>query len=152
MIIASPLRAGAVLAALALAMLSGDALAGKRHAPIDQGSLGSGERIEGVEPNSAAARAGLRPGDVIVAIDGRPIGNFFDIAPAVTGGGRRVTLTVRRNGALVRVMARPRAGVLGVSKLVPGIGITFGHSDETFIPSPPIPPTPPEPPVPIQVN
>jgi membrane-associated protease RseP (regulator of RpoE activity) len=42
---------------------------GIRYALLDEGA-----RIESVEPESPAEEAGLEPGDVIVAVDGEPVG------------------------------------------------------------------------------
>src|SRR5207302_6897384 len=36
-------------------------------------------RVDAVQPDSAAAAAGLQPGDLVVAIDGRPIASFSDM-------------------------------------------------------------------------
>ena len=41
-------------------------------------------RVEAVVPNSAAARAGFEPGDVIKAIDGSPITNFIAMQRTVS--------------------------------------------------------------------
>jgi S1-C subfamily serine protease len=51
-----------------------------------------------VEPDSAAAGAGLRPGDIIVALDGETISGADDLVRALTGEkiGRKVALEVLR--------------------------------------------------------
>lgn len=61
--------------------------------------------VRGIEPGSAAARAGLRPGDAIVAVDGRPIGGQKMDWVAVTTNvqfDRPIVLDVRRAGVPAR--------------------------------------------------
>lgn len=56
-------------------------------------------RITGVAPRSAAAEAGLRADDVILAIDGQPITRFAQMRQAVEGAeGRALSLQVWRPG------------------------------------------------------
>jgi S1-C subfamily serine protease len=54
--------------------------------------------VSTVEPDSSAARAGLRPGDIIAALDGQTIAGADDLVRALTGEkiGRSVTLDVLR--------------------------------------------------------
>jgi membrane-associated protease RseP (regulator of RpoE activity) len=53
----------------------------------------------GDDPASAAAQAGLHPGDVILAIDGRPVRGWAAMTAAVrAAGGRSVELTYERAG------------------------------------------------------
>jgi regulator of sigma E protease len=57
-------------------------------------------RIGGVEPGSPAERAGLQPGDEVVAVDGEPVELWGDVNVAVLARpGERITLTVERGGA-----------------------------------------------------
>jgi S1-C subfamily serine protease len=69
-----------------------------------------GVQVAQVVPGSAAATAGLRNGDILVAIDGRVVATSTDIQALMVEGtiGRRVEVTVWRNGALVDVVAIPR--------------------------------------------
>ncbi|SMG29861.1 RIP metalloprotease RseP [Paracoccus sp. J56] len=56
--------------------------------------------IAGVAPRSAAVAAGLKPGDVILAIDGAPVFRFDELREHVAkAGGRPVLLKVWREGA-----------------------------------------------------
>lgn len=63
-----------------------------------------------VLPNSSAARAGLRTGDVITGIDRRPVEDFRDLANAITRypQGARVNIQVERDGRDRTVRLAPR--------------------------------------------
>jgi regulator of sigma E protease len=57
---------------------------------------------------SAAERAGIKPGDVIVAIDGQPIETFQQLQAMVGGAaGRTIGVTVRRGGESLVLEASP---------------------------------------------
>ena len=91
--------------------------------------------IAEIQAGSAAAEAGLRPGDRIVAIDGSAVERFEDISPAVIlHPGEDLRLRVERDGRTFEVTAKPRAeverdrfgnefrkGVLGVGRGAPVI-------------------------------
>jgi serine protease Do len=59
-----------------------------------------GVLVAGVEPNSPAARAGLRAGDVLTAMDGRRVESPRDLATGVAGvtPGQTATFAVLREG------------------------------------------------------
>ncbi|POM27073.1 putative CtpA-like serine protease [Actinomadura rubteroloni] len=60
---------------------------------------GARVRIASVQPGSAAARAGVRAGDVVVAAGGAPAGDLAAVAAALRGTpGGAVALTVEREG------------------------------------------------------
>ena len=87
-------------------------------------------RVDSVLPDSAAAAAGFKPGDLVVAIDGRPIDNFAEMQRIVsTSAGETLTITVDRGGVQQMLKATPalkevkdnfgnvqRIGVLGISR------------------------------------
>ncbi len=56
--------------------------------------------VQNVEPLSPASKAGLRPGDVILAADGKPLASFEALRTVVlASGGRSIPLEVWRDGA-----------------------------------------------------
>lgn len=59
-----------------------------------------GALVSQIQPDTPAAKAGLKAGDAIVAIDGRPVKNPRDLARLVAGfdPGTKVKLTVARDG------------------------------------------------------
>ncbi|HYA07306.1 MAG TPA: trypsin-like peptidase domain-containing protein [Xanthobacteraceae bacterium] len=63
-----------------------------------------------VEPDSAAARAGVRPGDIIVALDRATIAGADDLVRALTGEkiGRKVALDVLRGTERLTVAVVPQ--------------------------------------------
>jgi membrane-associated protease RseP (regulator of RpoE activity) len=87
-----------------------------------------GEVVDG----EAAARAGLKAGDVITAIDDRRIIDFNDIGQAIVDRpGDEVTITVDRAGSELELPAtigrradEPASGFLGVAVEYDGLGAT----------------------------
>jgi regulator of sigma E protease len=94
------------------------------------GKQNTSARVDSVQPGSAAAAAGLTTGDLVLSIDGRPIGNFADMQRVVgASAGQTLAITVDRGGQQVTVKATPalrevkdnfgnvhRLGVLGISR------------------------------------
>jgi len=65
-------------------------------------------RVDSVLPDSAAAAAGLKPGDVVLAIDGRTIESFSDMQRVVSANaGRTLTFQIDRGGAPMTLTATP---------------------------------------------
>jgi regulator of sigma E protease len=92
---------------------------------------------DGVEPGSPAAQIGLRPGDLILAADGKPLGSFASFAEMVrTGGGAPLSLVFARDGRVHEATVTPeqkptdvglgieepryRIGIRGAESVVPG--------------------------------
>ena len=67
--------------------------------------LGKGAGLARVYANSPAAKAGLRPGDVVIELDRSPIGSFGDLAEVVGNlePGDRVAVVVTRRGERVEL-------------------------------------------------
>ena len=71
-------------------------------------SRSEGAVVKQVEPDSPAKQAGIQPGDLIVAVDGKAIRSSGDLRNriALTPVGRTVTLTVIRDGATKTIDVR----------------------------------------------
>ena len=69
-----------------------------------------GALIAQVGPGSSAAAAGLRPGAIVVAVDGEPTPTAVALRNAIglTEAGARVTLTVQRSGERTEVPVQVR--------------------------------------------
>ena len=64
--------------------------------------------VAAVSDDMPAARAGLEPGDLIVAVDGRPIGSFLTFQETVLGsGGRPLDIQFARAGQTRHVSIAP---------------------------------------------
>ncbi|MCE4627883.1 MAG: site-2 protease family protein [Desulfurococcales archaeon] len=86
-------------------------------------SLAAGVTIAAVEPGSPADKAGLRQGDIIVAVNGTPVRTLDDLIDILRKAGvgdanrsATITLTVLRDGRQVNVTVVKPAGtkLLGV--------------------------------------
>ena len=65
--------------------------------------------VTGVLDDSAAAAAGIREGDLIVEIDGKPTEHFMDVAEIVTVSPEiPLAITILRNGVRMTVTATPK--------------------------------------------
>ena len=87
-------------------------------------------RVDSVQADSAAAEAGFKAGDVVVAINGRPIENFTEMQRIVgSSAGETLAVTVDRDGSQLVLNAKPalkevkdnfgnvqRVGILGISR------------------------------------
>ena len=97
-------------------VLDGDALAELPDDPAILSNLGLSPArpalpavIGELAPGDPAARAGLRPGDLIRGVDGRPISLWNDLVEAVQAHpGRALRLDVERDGELLELVVVPR--------------------------------------------
>jgi regulator of sigma E protease len=115
-------------------------------------------RVDTVQPGSAAATAGFKPGDVVVSINGRPIKTFADMQRIISGNaGNTLSVAVDRGGEPMTLQAVPelkeikdslgnahRVGVLGISRAMaaddlrmepvgPLEAITLGFQETWFV-------------------
>jgi len=66
-------------------------------------------RVDGVSAGGAAEAAGVKPGDVIVAIDGAPISGFAELQRrTAASAGAPMTLSIRRGDALLALSLTPQ--------------------------------------------
>ena len=68
--------------------------------------VGSGARVQAVGSDSAAARAGLRSGDVVVGVDGQGVDSAADLATRIYGEppGTEMRFSVERGGVVLHPM------------------------------------------------
>ncbi|MRV71579.1 RIP metalloprotease RseP [Duganella sp. FT92W] len=65
-------------------------------------------RLGDIMPGSAAAKAGLRSGDLVVAIDGQPVTDWVAFTTAVrASGGKLLLFSVERDGRVIDVPVTP---------------------------------------------
>ena len=69
-----------------------------------------GYRIMSVLPNSPALEAGIRPGDILTAVNGEPLSAAVDPrVPIVGEEGTELTLTLNRDGQVMEITLKRRA-------------------------------------------
>lgn len=95
-----------------------------------------GAVIARVAPNSAADRAGLKTGDVVVAVNGKPIRNASDLRNTVglLRIGERVRLDILREGKAMTITARigeQVSSTISGERINPHLaGATFSEIDQ----------------------
>jgi len=96
-------------------------------------------RVDKIEANSAAAKAGFQVGDIVTAIDGKTIGSFSDMQRIVgVRAGDTLNFTIKRGDSTLQLKGTPelrevkdsfgnahRLGVLGITRATaPGDVVT----------------------------
>ena len=114
---------------LAIAILAGIFTFYGRPTPV--GSLETeSARVDAVQEHSAAAAAGFRKGDLVLAIDGKTVSSFSDMQRLVSSSaGKPLAVEVERDGQRLTLTATPELrevrgedgaarhiGVLGISR------------------------------------
>jgi regulator of sigma E protease len=101
--------------------------------------------VGSVTPNSPAAMAGIKPGDKITAVDGRPVKLFYGELQGIVQAskGKQLAFSIERNGRPMVLEIEPRkievSNIYGGSEKAMAIGV--GPADGTpgntvFIPVP----------------
>ncbi len=78
-----------------------------------------------------AARGGLRPGDLITAVDGKPVANYFELADIIHASpGKPLQLTYRRAGRTLSLQLTPesvnKVGVIGFNPSIATRQVRYG--------------------------
>ena len=83
---------------------------------------------------SAGARAGLRAGDRLLAVDGQPVANSAEFVAMVNGApGRDISIEVERSGERLRIVA-PVPRVMEQGRAIGRLGITLQEGPRTWPP------------------
>lgn len=74
--------------------------------------VNQGAYVDSVMPESAAEKAGIKPGDIIVAVDGEKIQQSSELQEAIAlhHPGDKVDITINRNGSTKKIEAVLKAG------------------------------------------
>jgi regulator of sigma E protease len=101
---------------------------------FDLATWNSSTTVQAAPPESAGARAGLRAGDRVLAVDGQPIQNAAQFVSVVSGApGREISIEVERAGQRVRIVA-PVPQVLEQGKSIGRLGITLQEGARSWPP------------------
>ena len=85
-------------------------------------------------PGSAGARAGLRAGDRLLAIDGQPVANSAEFVSMVNAApGRDISIEVERSGERLRIVA-PVPRVMEAGRAIGRLGITLQEGPRAWPP------------------
>ncbi|HEX9405137.1 MAG TPA: RIP metalloprotease RseP [Steroidobacteraceae bacterium] len=85
-------------------------------------------------PGSAGARAGLRAGDRLLALDGQPVANSAEFVSMVNAApGRDISIEVERGGERLRIVA-PVPRVMEAGRTIGRLGITLQEGPRAWPP------------------
>jgi regulator of sigma E protease len=85
-----------------------------------------------VLPGKPAARAGLRQGDTVIAVNGRPVSQWYDLLEVLqSGAGKTLAMTIARTGRRLEFQLQPYTdsipGENGKPRAVGRIGVAVGN-------------------------
>jgi regulator of sigma E protease len=90
--------------------------------------------IQDAPPDSAGGRAGLRPGDRVLSVDGQPVVNMMDFQSMVSSApGRDISIEVERGGSRLRIVAAV-ARVLEQGRPVGRLGVMLAEGTRVWPP------------------
>jgi regulator of sigma E protease len=90
--------------------------------------------VHDAPPDSAGARAGLRAGDRLLAVDGQPVANSTEFVATVNGApGRDISIEVERGGQRLRIVA-PVPSVVEQGRTIGRLGITLEEGPRAWPP------------------
>lgn len=81
-----------------------------------------------IVPDGVAAKAGLAPGDVVVSIDGKPVGAWDDVVQTVRASAGRPLLFEYRRGAETRTIELTPMGIESGGRRIGRIGAAVDDS------------------------
>jgi regulator of sigma E protease len=101
---------------------------------FDLASWRAESRVKSAPAGSAGAAAGLRAGDLLVSVDGVPLGNSGEFVAAVSrSAGREIRIEVERNGARQVIVAAVPT-VMDQGRPVGRLGIMLEEGPRTWPP------------------
>jgi regulator of sigma E protease len=90
--------------------------------------------IQDAPQDSAGGRAGLRPGDRILSVDGQPVVNMMDFQSMVSSApGRDISIEVERGGSQLRIVAAV-ARVTEQGRAVGRLGVMLAEGTRVWPP------------------
>jgi regulator of sigma E protease len=90
--------------------------------------------IQDAPPDSAGGRAGLRPGDRVLSVDGQPVVNMMDFQSMVSSApGRDISIEVERAGSRMRIVAAV-ARVMEQGRAVGRLGVMLAEGTRVWPP------------------
>jgi regulator of sigma E protease len=101
---------------------------------FDLATWNADTRVHDAPLGSAGARAGLRAGDLLLAVDGQPVANRMEFIALVSGApGRDISIEVERGGERLRIVAAvPR--IIEQGRPIGRLGITLEEGPQTWPP------------------